>query len=149
MKNKRPQDRKRVVVYVDKVAFTSAGTSRVAPQSVLRAAHHGTRQAFYGGRIESGLRGNNNNLKAARISRPPGSRFRSIADFFYSLKTMERIVDPILSDLQFEYCKALAENRKAKAVWVRVRAAWALLKALGVYAAAKHIAEVWKIARMK
>jgi hypothetical protein len=127
--------------------FAHTNTSRVAPQSLLKVPHHGKRRAFDGGDTPSGFRGNN--LKAARISLPPGSRLRSIADFFYAPKTMERIVDPILSDLQLEYFNALAENRKAKADWVRVRAAWALFKALGLYAGAKHIAEIWKIARGK
>lgn len=88
-------------------------------------------------------------LRESRIRRPPGSSLRSAAEFFYSPKVVERIVNPTIAELQVEYCQALAEKRSVKAVWIRIRGTWSLFKALGLYAAAKNLAEIWKIARRK
>lgn len=140
------EDHKRLYVYVDENAFALTNANRIAAQSVLRAAHHGTKQftLFHGGAVQFGILGN---LKTEHISCPPGWRLRFFADFFYSPKTMERIVDPIIADLQGEYCKALSENQSVKAAWIRIGAGWILFKALGLYAGAKNIAGIWKIAR--
>ncbi len=57
---------------------------------------------------------------------------------------MERVITPIISDLQVEYCEALAAHRKIKAVWVRLRAYWSLFKALGLYSIVKMFFEMWR-----
>lgn len=72
-----------------------------------------------------------------RISHPPGSFLGSIAEFVFSRKTVELVVTPIISDLQVEYCEALAAGRKIKARWVRLRGYWSLFKALGLYSIVK------------
>ena len=82
------------------------------------------------------------------LSGPPGASLNALADFFCSPKTMERIVRPIISDMQFEYFKALAEKRKAKAIWIRIRGCWGFWKALGIYTVVKNLVEIWKISGM-
>jgi hypothetical protein len=79
-----------------------------------------------------------------RILRPPGSSLGSIAEFIFSKKTVELVVTPIISDLQVEYCEALAEDRKNKARWVRLRGYWSLFKALGLYSVVKMFFEMWR-----
>lgn len=86
--------------------------------------------------------------KGRIILRPPGSRLRSLADFFLSKKTMKRVVNPILADLQLEYCEALAEGRTAKAFWVCVRGYCTFWKALGLYGVVKNVVQIWKISRL-
>jgi hypothetical protein len=87
------------------------------------------------------------NEKRSRIVRPPGSRLRSFADFFFSPKTMERVINPILSDMYNDHCGALAEGKPAKAFWARVRGYWSFWKALGFYTLLKNAAEIWKISK--
>ena len=79
-----------------------------------------------------------------RISRPPGSLLNNIAEFLCSPKTLDRVVNPILSDMQVEYCEALAAGRDAKANWVRMRGYWAFFKALGLYSLLKTAADIWR-----
>ena len=79
-----------------------------------------------------------------RIARPPGSYLASIAEFIFSKKTLKDIVYPIISDLQVEYCEALATHRKLKAIWVRIRGYWSLVKALWLYSLLRLIVEVWR-----
>ena len=61
---------------------------------------------------------------------------------------MQRLVDPIISDMQTEHCKALAEARTVKARWIRIRGYWSLCKALGFYSAGKNLAKIWRISRL-
>jgi hypothetical protein len=82
-----------------------------------------------------------------RIVLPPGARLRSLADFFCSSKTMERIVNPIISDLQKEYCQALVEDRTVKARWIRIRGYWSFWKVLG-YTIVKNLTAIWKASRL-
>jgi hypothetical protein len=74
------------------------------------------------------------NEKRSRIVRTPGSRLRPFAAFFFSPKTMERVINPILTDKYNDHCGALAEGKPAKAFWARVRGYWSFWKALGLYA---------------
>jgi hypothetical protein len=83
-----------------------------------------------------------------RISLPPGALLNYLADFFCSPKTMERVVSPVISDMQKEYCEALAQGRQVKARWIRVRGYWSFWKGLGLYAAVKNLTEIWKISRL-
>jgi hypothetical protein len=82
--------------------------------------------------------------KRQRISRPPGSSLSSLAECVFSKKTFEHVVTPIISDLQVEYCDALAANRKIKAAWVRLRGYWSLFKALGLYSILKMFVDAWR-----
>lgn len=83
--------------------------------------------------------------KRSRIGRPPGSRLRFLADFFLSRKTMERVINPVLTDMHNDYCEALAEGRPLKASWARIRGYWSFWKALGLYALIQNIKEIWKV----
>ena len=86
--------------------------------------------------------------ESGRIILPPGTLLNYLADFFCSPKTVERVVSPIISDLQTEYCKALAERRRLKAFWIRIRGYWSFWRALGLYAVLKNLVAIWKISRL-
>ncbi len=60
-----------------------------------------------------------------RIYRPPGFKLQDFAEFWYSPKTNENILEPVLRDLQDEHMEALVEGRPRKAQWVRIRGTWA------------------------
>ena len=79
-----------------------------------------------------------------RIARPPGSLLATISEFVFSKKTLEQIVNPIIADMQKEYCEALAAKRSYKAAWVRVRYCWSFAKALGLYSLLKAVIEMWR-----
>lgn len=79
-----------------------------------------------------------------RIASPPGFVLNRFAEFFCSPKTLELVVGPILSDMQVEYCEALAAGRKLKATWIRVRGYWTFFKALGMYSVMKALSEMWR-----
>jgi hypothetical protein len=58
------------------------------------------------------------------IVRPPGQALHRIAGLF-SKRTRERILDPIIADMQLEYCDALAEEQPSKAkLWLVQSRAW-------------------------
>src|SRR5207247_7854738 len=84
-----------------------------------------------------------------RVSSPPGASLRALADFFCSPKTMERVVKPVISDMQKEFCKALSEKKRLKAAWIRIRGYWSFWKALGLHAVVKNLVEIWKISGMR
>ena len=56
-----------------------------------------------------------------KVRRPVGSSLRGVAEFVFSKKSYEQIYDPLIRDLRFEYCEAMAANRRGKARWVRAR----------------------------
>jgi hypothetical protein len=78
------------------------------------------------------------------IVRPPGSLLSSVADFLFSPKTVELVVKPIISDLQVEYCDAVAAKRRVKAAWVRIRGYWGFFKGIGLYSILKMFVEMWR-----
>lgn len=121
--------------------------NEVIVQSVAMVPQHGDTQLrlFYGGEIQYGLHGKSGR---GRISRPPGLRLSALADFFCSPKTMERVVLPILSDLQTEYFDALAEGKTVKARWIRVRGYGSFWMALSFYKVAKRLIKIWKISKL-
>ena len=51
--------------------------------------------------------------EGARVLRPPGQLLHRVASLF-GKRTRERILDPIIADMQLEYCDALAEERPSK-----------------------------------
>ena len=80
------------------------------------------------------------------IVKPPGFSLARFAEFFLSPKTVERIVNPLLADLQSEYFAALDQRRKIKAIWIRLSYSWAFFKALGFHTLLKAVVEVWRAA---
>jgi hypothetical protein len=68
--------------------------------------------------------------EGARIHAPPGSGLRAFAHWWCSPKTVGRILEPTITDLEHEYCQALSEQRPWKARWVRVRGTLSFFEAL-------------------
>lgn len=87
----------------------------------------------------------NKRLRAVR--RPPGSALHDAAEFLLSKKILERIVQPAISEFQKEYFDALAEHRKVKAKWIRIRGAITLFKTLGLFSLANLLKEISRIAK--
>ena len=89
------------------------------------------------------------NLKQIRITKPPGVALTLIADFFWTPQSMERIVRPIISDMQLEYFGALAQGRNTKAAWIRVRGYWTFWKAWCLHSIVRNFVGIWRIVRLK
>ena len=82
-------------------------------------------------------------------NRIPGTLLDSWADSFCSPKTMERVVRPTISDIQEEHSSALAEYRRAKVVWIRIRGHWSFWKALGLHTLKKNLATIRRLAGIR
>jgi len=62
--------------------------------------------------------------------RPPGWQLRKFAEFFFSPKTYQKVLEPTLRDLFDEYCEALKTGNPWKARWVRFRGYWSFWSAV-------------------
>ena len=83
-----------------------------------------------------------------KIRRPVGSSLRRVAEFVFSKKSYEQIYDPLINDLRFEHCEALAANRRGKAGWVRVRGYGSFLTAALAHFAGSGghlVVRVWRL----
>jgi hypothetical protein len=60
---------------------------------------------------------------------PPGVRLRAILEFVYSRKTMSRVFDPALADMQAEWGEAMVADARWKARWVRIRGYYSVARA--------------------
>jgi len=65
-----------------------------------------------------------------KISRPPGLRLLSIAEFFYSPKTVKEVFNYTINDWHVEYFEALNKKEIGKARWINVRYTYAFLAAM-------------------
>jgi len=65
---------------------------------------------------------------------PATSRLRSVAARIFASKTMERLIDPVLADIELERCEALRCGRLWLARWVVFRGYVALISAVVVHA---------------
>jgi hypothetical protein len=63
----------------------------------------------------------------------PGDRLREIAARCCGARTMERLIDPVLADLQAEYSNAAQRGRVWRSRWIRIAGYTALLKAISAY----------------
>ncbi len=62
--------------------------------------------------------------RAQRVIRPPGQALHKIASLF-SKRTRERVLEPIIADMQLEYCEELAEPEPRRArLWLVQARAW-------------------------
>lgn len=61
-------------------------------------------------------------------------RVRAVAVRLCSARAMERLVDPVLTDIEIEYRTAIAEGRRWRSRWVRIAGLCALLKVVAFYA---------------
>jgi hypothetical protein len=64
----------------------------------------------------------------------PGDRLRALAARVCSARTMERLIDPLVADLQTEYAAAIRQRRVWKGRWVRMAGYAAFLKVIAVCA---------------
>ena len=62
------------------------------------------------------------------------ARVRAMAARLCSARTMERVLDPVFTDIEIEYRSAIAEGRPWKSRWVRISGYFALLKVTALYA---------------
>jgi len=60
-------------------------------------------------------------LRATRIQTPPGARLARCATFLLTKDAYRRYVQPVIADMQFEYCEALAAGATGRARWIAVR----------------------------
>jgi hypothetical protein len=84
------------------------------------------------------------------IQLPPSFRLKDFAEFFFSRRTFETILEPTLRDLFDEYCEALAANRLWKARWVRIRGYWSFWSAVFAQlpiSAVKMVYKIWQATR--
>ena len=65
----------------------------------------------------------------------PGDRLRALAGRILNRRTMERVVDPLLADLQLEYAEAIRRGRVWKSRWVLVAGHIAFLKTIALCSA--------------
>jgi hypothetical protein len=79
-----------------------------------------------------------------KISRPPGSLLRSVADFFCSIPTMTNVVDPAIADMQFEIYEALKAHRPQKARWILIRGYWGVAVAIGLVQTLRRVSQILK-----
>jgi hypothetical protein len=68
------------------------------------------------------------------MTRPAG-RLRALAARLCSPTTMERLIDPIVADLQIEYDEAIRHGRTWRSRWIRLAGYVAFLKAIVLYGA--------------
>jgi hypothetical protein len=68
-----------------------------------------------------------------RVIRPPGQLLHRVAGLF-GKRTRERVLEPIIADMQLEYCEALASDRPRtlRLWWVQARAWVAFAEAIFV-----------------
>src|SRR6185503_5559849 len=60
----------------------------------------------------------------------PGSRLRSLARRMCSQSTMDRLIDPVIADLQCEYAQAIRDHRRWRRRWILLRGYLAFWKAV-------------------
>jgi hypothetical protein len=78
----------------------------------------------------------------------PGARLRSLATRVLDPSTMERLIDPVIADLQCEHAEAVRRGRLWRARWVRIVSGIAFCKVatLAIFAADRHGARAIAIA---
>lgn len=74
----------------------------------------------------------------------PGTRLRGVLRFLLSAKTMDRIVNPTLADMQREWLDAAIDGRKWHGKWIRLRGYWCLGVGLGVGGVFRLLHDLWK-----
>jgi hypothetical protein len=69
----------------------------------------------------------------------PGDRLRAISARVFSAPTMERLIDPVLADLQSEYAEAILRGRPWRSRWVRLAGYVAFLKVIALHGCKRSI----------
>jgi hypothetical protein len=83
-----------------------------------------------------------------RLHRAPGFTLLRVAEFVYSKKVFEEIIQPTIIDFQGEYVEALAAGRNWKARWVLLRGYWSFIRATGTLTVVGSFQKVVKIIRL-
>jgi hypothetical protein len=71
------------------------------------------------------------------VSRP-GALFRALASRLFDSLTMERLIDPVIADLQCEHADAMRRGHMWRARWIRVAGCIAFWKVAGLAAVAEN-----------
>jgi hypothetical protein len=82
-----------------------------------------------------------------RIQRAPGFRLRRFAEFLFTRRTFELVLEPVLRDLLDEYYEALGADALWKSRWVCVRGYWSFWSAVFAQtpiSLVKKVYQVWK-----
>jgi cytochrome bd-type quinol oxidase subunit 2 len=66
----------------------------------------------------------------------PGARLRALAARVFDRPTMERLIDPVIADLQCEHADAMRRRQLWRARWIRIGGFIALVKVLAIAAPA-------------
>lgn len=78
---------------------------------------------------------------------PPGARLRAWLGLVYSDRTLARVLEPILADMQHEWLEAHQAGRLGRARWIHVRGIFNLLFAVAMripLSAVRWVWEAWK-----
>src|SRR5204863_563804 len=67
------------------------------------------------------------------IRRAPGYALANLAKWVFSKKVYERTFEPLLGDLQFEYCEAIKEGNNRHAQWIHFRYVFHFAKAIVLF----------------
>ncbi|HEY3043884.1 MAG TPA: LptF/LptG family permease [Vicinamibacterales bacterium] len=77
----------------------------------------------------------------------PGDRLRAMAARIFDQRTMVRVVDPLVADLQVEYAEAIRHGRVWRSRWILVAGYFVFLKTIAVCGAEEAIRSlgVWTV----
>lgn len=86
----------------------------------------------------------------------PGGRLRSFAARFCSATTMERLIDPLIADLQCEHAEAVRRGAARRALWIRIASCVAFWRVVSIRAIERSVdgeyewtaADGWAVGRM-
>ena len=78
----------------------------------------------------------------------PGAHLRALAARLFDRPTLERLIDPVIADLQCEHAEAVRHGRLWRARWIRIASGIAFCKvaALAIFAADRHGARAMAVA---
>ena len=82
-----------------------------------------------------------------RLMLPPGAGLRGMLHFIYPPKTVERVFDQIIADMQLEWQEAMIHEKKWLARWVRVRGVLTVLLTAVVHVVAT-LGSILKLVRL-
>jgi hypothetical protein len=78
------------------------------------------------------------------VVNPPGTGARGLLRFLCSRKTMERVFEPVLADMQMEWSEATFNREFWRAHWVITRGHFQLLEHIGAQSIVSLFTTVWK-----
>jgi hypothetical protein len=85
-----------------------------------------------------------------RLALPPCSRLRVALACLCSKRTMQRVFDPVIADVQAEWLEASIAGREGHALWIRIRGYWFMLRHLGAQGLvtfARALYDAWKASK--